>query len=140
MDALDFIISVAIIAGLGMIIMGLISQKGKAKGLVNGRLADAGSRPNCVCSEPDTQPERAVAPLDATLEQAKQAVIKTGGTITAETDSYVSATYMSRIFKFVDDVELRADGAQTHIRSASRIGYSDAGANAKRVAAIRAAL
>lgn len=123
------------------ILLGLKSQKGKAKGLENGRLAQAGNAPNCVVSEQGTQPERAIAPLNASLAQAKQAVVKTGGTITAQTDSYISATYMSRIFKFVDDVELRAaQGGLVHIRSASRVGYSDRGANRKRAELIRAAL
>lgn len=123
------------------VLLGLKSQKGKARGLVNGHLAEPGNAPNCVVSEPGTQAEHAIVPLKASLQQAKQAIIDTGGTITAETDSYISATYMSRIFKFVDDVELRgaADGL-VHIRSASRVGYSDRGANRKRVEHIRSAL
>ena len=48
---------------------------------------------------------------------------------------------MSKIFKFVDDVEIRHDKANIwHIRSASRVGYSDRGVNRKRVEAIRAQL
>jgi uncharacterized protein (DUF1499 family) len=123
------------------ILLGLKSQKGQASGLVNGRLAAAGNAPNCVVSEAGTPSERAIAPLNSSLEQAKQAVVKTGGIITAQTDSYISATYMSRIFKFVDDVELRAaENGIVHIRSASRVGYSDRGANRKRAERIRAAL
>ena len=123
------------------IILGIKSQKGKAIGVIDGRLADAGTAPNCVVSEDDTQPERAIAPLSASLKQAAAAIVKTGGTITAQTDSYVSATYMSKIFKFVDDVELRAAGpGVVHIRSASRVGYSDRGANRSRAERIRAAL
>ncbi len=121
-------------------LLGLKSQKGEAKGLVGGRLADAGTAPNCALSEAGTQPERAVLPLSATLQQAKAAIIATGGTITSQTDSYISATYMSKVFKFIDDVELRAEGDVVHIRSASRVGYSDRGENKKRVNAIRAAL
>jgi len=86
------------------------------------------------------QPEKQVAPLSASLAEAKAAIIKTGGTITSESDDYISATYMSGLFKFVDDVELRPDGDVVHIRSASRVGYSDRGVNKKRVEAIRAAL
>jgi len=48
---------------------------------------------------------------------------------------------MSKVFKFVDDVELRDAGkGVVHIRSASRVGYSDRGENKKRVERIRAAL
>jgi len=79
-------------------ILGLVSQKGEAKGLVDGKLAEPGT-------------------------------------------SYLSATYMSKIFKYVDDVEIRKESdILWHIRSASRVGYSDMGVNRKRVEAIRAAL
>jgi len=122
-------------------IMGLISQKGEAKGLVDGHLAEPGTSPNVVSSEADVQPERAIAPLRASLPQIKAAIAATGGTITSESDSYLSATYMSKIFKFVDDVEIRKDSDTLwHIRSSSRVGYSDNGQNRRRVEAIRAAL
>lgn len=122
-------------------LLGLKSQKGSAPGLKDGRLSPCPSKPNCVCSEEGTQPEKTAAPFEATLPEAKAAIIATGGTITSETDSYISATYMSKIYKFVDDVELRlASGGKVHVRSASRVGYSDRGANRKRVEAIRAAL
>lgn len=122
-------------------LMGLKSQKGKAKGLVSGHLAPPSSAPNCVSSEVDVQPEKKVASLNGTLTQIKMAIKATGGTITSETDNYLSATYMSKIFKFVDDVEIRHDKENIwHIRSASRVGYSDRGVNRKRVEAIRAAL
>ncbi len=121
--------------------MGILSQKGKAKGLFNGRLADVPSSPNAVCSEADTQPERLVAPLQASLAQVAVAIEATGGVITSRTDDYLSATYMSRVFKFIDDVEIRAAGEGIcHIRSASRVGYSDRGVNRKRVEHIRAAI
>lgn len=119
-------------------LLGLKSQKGKAKGLVNGHLAELGSAPNCVSSEVDVQPEMKVAPLNGSLSAIKNAITATGGTITSQTDSYVSATYMSKLFKFVDDVEIRHDKDNVwHVRSASRVGYSDRGVNRKRVEAIR---
>lgn len=135
-----------VLGAIGVIIvvfflLGLKSQKGKAKGLLNGHLAPPSSAPNCVSSEIDVQPEKKVAPLNGSLEAIKAAIIATGGTITSETKSYVSATYMSNIFKFVDDVEIRHDKENVwHIRSASRVGYSDRGVNRKRVEAIRAAI
>lgn len=122
-------------------LLGLQSQKGSAPGLEDGKLTACSSKPNCVSSATDTQPEKIVDPLKSSLKQARAAIIATGGTITSETDGYISATYMSKIFKFVDDVELLDGGNGTvHIRSSSRVGYSDRGANRARVAAIRAAL
>jgi len=127
------------IAG-ALVAMGILSQKGEAPGLVEGRLKEPGSKPNAVCSEAGTQPERAVAPLKASMDDVARAIEATGGTITSRSDNYLSATYMSRLFKFIDDVEVRADGDICHIRSASRVGYSDNGVNRKRVEAIRNAL
>lgn len=122
-------------------LLGLKSQKGKAKGLEKGRLADCGAAPNAVCSEADTQPEKEIAPFKASLRDVRAAIIATGGTITREQDGYISATYMSKIFKFIDDVEVRDAGAGIiHVRSASRVGFSDRGVNRKRVAMINAAL
>ncbi len=131
------------VAGFAMIftLLGLKSQKGKAPGLVGGHLAPPKAAPNCVSSEIDVQPEKKVAPLHGTRADIIAAIKATGGTVTSESDSYISATYMSRIFKFVDDVELRHDKEDIwHIRSASRVGYSDRGVNRKRVEAIRAIL
>ena len=57
---------------------------------------------------------------------------------TVESD-YIHAEFRSRVFKFVDDVEfLLPDGEKViHLKSASRIGYADFGANRKRVEHIR---
>ena len=138
---MKFIIGAIVVICVLFFLMGLKSQKGKAKGLVSGHLAEPSSAPNCVSSEIDVQPEKKIAPLNGSLEQIKAAIIQTGGTITSETDSYVSATYMSKIFKFVDDVEIRHEKEDIwHIRSASRVGYSDRGVNRRRVEAIRARL
>ena len=138
---MKFVISVIVLICVLFFLMGLKSQKGKAKGLISGHLAEPGSAPNSVSSEIDVQPEKKVAPLHGTLSGIKTAITATGGTITSETDSYLSATYMSKIFKFVDDVEIRHDRDNIwHIRSASRVGYSDRGVNKKRVEAIRSKL
>lgn len=122
------------------ILLGLVSQKGEAPGLQGGRLSEPGSKPNTVCSEAGTQPERAVTPITGRLSDVADAIEATGGTITSRSDDYLSATYMSQLFKFVDDVEVRQDGDLCHIRSGSRVGYSDRGVNRKRVETIRSAL
>lgn len=141
MTVIKILVGLVVLMSVTFFLLGLKSQKGVAKGLVDGRLADCGSAPNCASSELETQPEKRVQPLSATLTQARDAVIATGGTITSESDSYISATYMSKLYKFVDDVELRDAGDGTvHIRSASRVGYSDRGVNKTRIALIREAL
>jgi uncharacterized protein (DUF1499 family) len=57
-------------------------------------------------------------------------------------ENYIRAEFTSALFRFVDDVEFyfpkeSSDGSVIHIRSASRIGYSDLGANRKRIERIR---
>jgi len=51
---------------------------------------------------------------------------------------YLRATFQSRSFGFVDDVEFLFDEQSGRIdfRSASRVGYSDFGANLRRMEAI----
>ena len=135
-------IFVYIIGGIFVlfVLLGLVSQKGEAPGLQNGRLAEPSSKPNCVCSESDTQSERAIAPIKGKVADVLRAIEATGGTITSRSDDYLSATYMSPLFKFVDDVEVRQDGEHCQIRSSSRVGYSDRGVNRKRVETIRRAV
>ena len=79
-------------------------------------------------------------PIKGKVADILLAIEATGGTITSRSDDYLSATYMSRLFKFVDDVEVRQDGAFCQIRSSSRVGYSDRGVNRKRVETIRRAV
>jgi len=62
-----------------------------------------------------------------------------GGKIEEEHDGYLWATFTSRVFRFVDDVEFRmvsTDG-MIHMRSGSRKGYSDLGVNRRRVEKLR---
>lgn len=55
---------------------------------------------------------------------------------------YLHATSSSALFGFVDDLELYADPAHglLQARSVSRLGDSDLGVNAQRLASLRAAL
>lgn len=78
------------------------------------------------------------------LAQAKarlrQAVLAAGdATFVVEGDTYWHLEFRSRLFRFVDDVEFLFDLERKviHVRSASRVGYSDLGVNRKRVERIR---
>ena len=64
-----------------------------------------------------------------------------GMKVVRHTEDYLYARHTSHWFRFVDDVEflLERDLDVVHVRSASRVGYSDLGANRKRVERIRAA-
>jgi uncharacterized protein (DUF1499 family) len=54
-------------------------------------------------------------------------------------EDYIHAEFTSHLFRFVDDVEFYfdQDGKTIHVRSASRTGYFDLGANKRRVEDIR---
>jgi uncharacterized protein (DUF1499 family) len=62
--------------------------------------------------------------------------------IRRDESGYLHAECQSRLFRFTDDLELRLDAARgvIHVRSASRVGHSDLGANRKRVEALRRAV
>jgi uncharacterized protein (DUF1499 family) len=65
-----------------------------------------------------------------------------GSAIVDRTPEYLHAEVTSRIFRFVDDLEVyRAPGARELIvRSESRVGRNDMGVNIRRVEALREAL
>lgn len=123
----------------GLFYLGQQSQSGAAAGLVQGHQSPCPSSPNCVSSEADTVEEKRVDPLPLSAwAQLPTVIVEMGGTVTKQSDSYVAAEFSSDTFGFVDDVELRLTDDAVHVRSGSRVGYSDRGVNRDRVGAIRA--
>ena len=59
--------------------------------------------------------------------------------VITERDGYLHAEYTSRLFRFVDDVEFHAPESDevVHLRSASRVGRGDMGANRRRMEQLR---
>lgn len=112
--------------------------------LVAGHLRPCPDTPNCVSSESDVAAAR-IAPLQYQGSAAnawadlRAAIIAAGGSIVEERPDLIWATFTSRIFRFVDDVECRlaADAGVIHLRSASRAGRSDLGVNRERAARLR---
>lgn len=117
-------------------------------GIVAGELAACPDSPNCVSSQA-TESARQVQPLSFTgdassaFERLRDALAQMPrATLVTATDDYLHAEFRTALLGFVDDVECVVDRPtkRIHIRSASRLGRSDFGANRKRVEAIRAAL
>jgi uncharacterized protein (DUF1499 family) len=80
---------------------------------------------------------------DAALAALLPAVLALEGVDVVETrDGYLHATVTSRLFGFVDDLELYANRSEGTIeaRSVSRLGDSDLGVNARRLGRLHAAL
>jgi uncharacterized protein (DUF1499 family) len=104
------------------------------------------SSPNCVSSLETEDDKHRVEPLTMSGDPAqskarlRQAIFAAGdATFVRETDTYWKVEYRSRFFRFVDDVEFwfGCDTNAVHVRSASRLGYSDFGVNRKRIEKIR---
>lgn len=112
-------------------------------GLVDGRLAPCPSSPNCVSSQADPSDHKhyiapIAAPGDPERVQARIRSVIAGSKrakIVEDRPGYIHATYTSALFRFVDDVEFLLDPAAgvVHVRSASRVGYSDLGVNRRRI-------
>ena len=103
--------------------------------------ADCPSSPNCISTRA-SDPARRMPPLSysGTAEETQRAIIEVitrhpRTHISTEASGYVAAEFTSLVFRFVDDVEFWIDptNREVHFRSASRTGYSDLGANRRRM-------
>ncbi|MEX1316638.1 MAG: DUF1499 domain-containing protein [Synechococcaceae cyanobacterium] len=106
-------------------------------GVQGGQLAACPSPAHCARADwPLADPAVALDQLDDVLaaDPAIRVVERRG--------PYLHATATSRIFGFVDDLELLADPDRglLQARSVSRLGDSDLGVNARRLARLRARL
>lgn len=126
----------------------LMSSKSTPElGLVDGKLRRCPGTPNCVCSDESSGDDgHFVAPVyvaadinDETMAKIKNTVVEMGGTLRNEGQNYLAYTFSSKIFGFIDDMELRIEprSKQIYIRSASRVGFIDFGTNRKRVETFR---
>jgi uncharacterized protein (DUF1499 family) len=123
-----------------------ISRSSTAAGLIDGKLSACPDKPNCVCSEYPEHSAHAIEPIAMrdlsavlVLQKLKHIIEAQGGKMVATREDYVAATFASALFGFVDDLEIRIDAevGVIHLRSASRVGKSDLGANRKRVEMIK---
>ncbi len=124
-------------------------------GVHDGKLKPPSMTENSVTSQvalyPD-HPQRKyadIAPLrvkgegPATIAQIKALVEGMDGAKVVKSEpGYLYAQFTSKLMKYVDDVEFWFDPAANviQVRSASRVGRGDLGANRKRIEAVRAAL
>ena len=128
----------------GVILFGCAGQPPADIGLDNGRLVPCPGTPNCVISQGGDE-QHHIDPIAyegpknravAIIRQVVQGMV--GSRIVTQTDHYLHVEFKSKIMGFVDDVEFFfPDTALIHVRSASRVGYSDFGVNRKRLEKIR---
>lgn len=107
-------------------------------------LSPCPSSPNCVSSTAENHDSHYIAPISSnlTLKQKHQRLSdilsKQGNAKITKTDThYIRAEFTSSFWGFVDDVEFILTDTQILLRSSSRLGYSDFGANRKRLEALR---
>ena len=129
----------------GLACLSFFSRKPEHLGVVNGRLADCPTSPNCVCSQA-SDPDHQIEPFRFEGSSAEaltrlQSIVAamSGARLVTADERYLHAEFTSRLFRFVDDVEFSIDpGTQTiQVRSASRVGRSDLGVNRQRLEEIR---
>ncbi len=127
-----------------MMIISCAGSRPDNLGVTNGRLADCPSSPNCVNSQAGDE-DHAVAAFtyegsrQAAFDQLKKAVSSCDRmTIVEEKDDYLYVECTSAIMRYVDDMEFYFPEENViHVRSASRLGYSDLGVNRERVEYLR---
>lgn len=111
-------------------------------GVQDGRLTACPDSPNCVSSYENDE-EHGIAALSGNLDQIGEVLrnLPEANIVSAD-NNYLYAEFTSSLMRYVDDVEFLYDASAgiTHVRSASRLGHSDLGANRNRIEAIRAAL
>lgn len=114
-------------------------------GLTPSGLPPCPDRPNCVTTQGGTG-EQVLQPLTyrsdrlTAYTKIKQIISQLeNAAIVEENPAYLHAEFKSRYMGFVDDVEFwfPGDASVIHMRSASRLGYSDFGVNRKRMEHIR---
>lgn len=118
-----------------------------APGIQNGKLTGCPASPNCICTEYPNDPEHFSEPVStpinaSTADLVIETALAMGGKMQARQGDYLAFTFTSKFFRFVDDFEVRLDAQENllHIRSASRVGYSDLGVNRRRIERFKAAL
>ena len=130
--------------------MGFLTGSRPSKlGLTNGQLHPVKAHlQNSVSSFADTDEHKIAAFVAApnprqTFTRLADAVKATSGaTVVTQDGNYIYAEFQTPLMKFTDDVEFLLDegNAVIHVRSASRLGRKDFGANRKRIELLREAI
>lgn len=123
-------------------LIGCAGERPTSLGITNDQLGTCPDSPNCVSSF-EARDSHQIAPLQASLADVRQALTSLKeAEIINDQPPYIYAEFTSRLMGYVDDVEFLEDASAglVHVRSASRLGQSDLGANRKRIEAIRTTL
>ena len=128
-----------------VLIIKVSSPKPSSIGLINNSLAPCPTSPNCVSSLAQPNDDlHYIKPLsfkDANLIAKQILELKgvSGYQLITHENNYFHFECTTRFMRYTDDLELLISPEEktVHIRSASRLGHSDLGANRKRIEFIR---
>jgi len=121
--------------------------KKKQVGLINGNFYPCPKRHYCVSSQSDIENNtNYIKPINykTTMEEARKKLIKVINSLKRtkllkETNNYLRFLFITRLFRFKDDVEFLFDDNEKiiHLKSQSRIGGYDWNTNRNRMEKIR---
>ncbi|MFC5050803.1 DUF1499 domain-containing protein [Rubritalea spongiae] len=134
----------AVATGGGVLSLKLLAvwshTRNAARGIIDGKLAPNNPSPNSVCSEGETAN---ITPLEVkehdAWENLQDAIESLSGRFMSIQQDYLHAVFKTALWGFEEDLEARfdRDANVIHLRSASRVGYSDMGTNRKRVETLK---
>ncbi|MCJ7541029.1 MAG: DUF1499 domain-containing protein [Desulfobacterales bacterium] len=130
------------------IVNGCSGKRSDDIGIGSSGLRSCPKSPNCVSSEANDEQHaiesfRLKGDPNASWPLIQDEIVSMPRwVIVTATDNCIHVECKSRIFRFIDDLELcfNSSNGIISIRSASRIGYSDFGANRRRVEFLRSEL
>jgi len=137
----------AVLVLLALRMVTLMTTPDSTVGLTDaGNLRPCPASPNCVATYGEHS-DRRLEPLhfEVSADEAMRQLVELVGElprtrVVTQQAHYLHVEFRSRLFRFVDDVEFLMMPAEGTIqfRSASRVGYSDLGANRRRMEKIQA--
>lgn len=127
-----------------ILLSGCAGSMPKNIGITDNKLTPCPDKPNCVNSFSSTK-EHSIQSFSPASNQLWKNLIQVlnkqkNSKIIISEPLYIHATFTSKLMGFVDDVEFFQSNNSIHIRSASRLGYSDLGANRDRIERLRSQL
>jgi uncharacterized protein (DUF1499 family) len=138
-------IAVLLLPVLLLALLSILSRRPANLGVHDGELSPCPDSPNCVSSRAQDQEHRiepltySGPPVDAWRRLADVVRNLPRTRVVTQTADYLHVEFTSAVFRFTDDLEFQLDerAGVIHVRSASRTGHSDLGANRGRVERIR---
>jgi uncharacterized protein (DUF1499 family) len=126
----------------------ILSMPANSETRTNHELAPCPDSPNCVSSLASNDAQRVdsmqlAGSPDAAWQKLRESISSFPRTrLAAFTDHYMRIEFKSRLFGFIDDLELKRSGEDSRldVRSASRSGTWDLGVNRRRVESLQQTL